>query len=122
MKVQVFHQSSSFSSKFKFFINVHKMLVSNVDFSKCQIHKILVSRVDFSKCQVFKITDFVKCSRASQWHSVPGCTLCKRVSPKRNARKNILKNPLFKFQCSVFIKVQVFHQSSKSSQNVGFKY
>ena len=101
-KVQVFHQSSSFSSKFKFFIKVHKMLVSNVDLKKCQI-------------QVFEIMDFLKCSRASQWHSVLGCTLCKRVSPKRNAQKNILKNPLFKFQCSVFIKVKVFHHSSSFS-------
>ena len=98
IRVQGFHQSSSFSSKFKFFIKVHKMLVSNVDLKKCQIHKILVSRVDFSKCQVFKIMDFLKCSRASQWHCVPGCILCKRVSPKRNAPKNILKNPLFKVQ------------------------
>ena len=87
------------------------MLVSNVDLKKCQIHKILVSRVDFSKCQVFKIMDFLKCSRASQWHCVPGCILCKRVSPKRNAPKNILKNPLFKvhygFKFQVFSKVQV---------------
>ena len=106
-----FHHRSRFLSKFKFFIKVHKMLVSNVDFEKCQIHKILVSRVDFSKCQVFKIMDFLKCSRASQWHSVPGCILCKRDSPKRNAQKNILKNQLFKVHHGV-VGFKKKHQTS----------
>ena len=101
-KVQVFHQSSQNSQ--------------NVGF-KCSFHKILVSRVDFSKCQVLKIMDFLKCSRASQWHGVPDCKFCKRVSPKRNAQKNISKNSLFK----------VHHGFTKCwfqmiiSQKVGFK-
>ena len=50
----------------------------------------------FTEGLVLKIMDFLKCSRASQWHGVPGCKFCKRVSPKRNAQKNILKNSLFK--------------------------
>ena len=103
-----FVQSLSFSKvnffpKFKF--------VQSSSLSKVQVFPKFKFVQSFSS---FKIMDFLKCSRASQWHCVPGCILCKRVSPKRNAPKNILKNPLFKvhygFTC--LSKVRIVQNSS----------
>ena len=113
---------TEFFKKFQVFPKVK--FVQSLSFSKVNFFPKFKFVQSFSS---FKIMDFLKCSRASQWHCVPGCILCKRVSPKRNAPKNILKNPLFKvhygfkFQvfskvqvCSkfIFFKVQVCHSSS----------
>ena len=59
IKIQVFHQSSSFSSKFKFFIKVQVFHQSSgfsskfKKFTKCWF-QILISNVDFKKCQFLK--------------------------------------------------------------------
>ena len=60
----------------------------------------------FTEGLVLKIMDFLKCSRASQWHGVPGCKFCKRVLPKRNAQKNILKKFIIQ-SSSLFHKMLV---------------
>ena len=115
----IFFQSSSLSKvqvcpKFKF--------VQSSELSKVQVFPKFKFVQSFSS---FKIMDFLKCSRASQWHCVPGCILCKRVSPKRNAPKNILKNPLFKvhygFKFQVFQKFKFFPKF-KFVQSYGFKF
>ena len=135
-----FVQSLSFSKvnffpKFKF--------VQSSGLSKVQVCPKfrIVQSSGFSKVQVcpkffkFQNNGFLKMFKSISMALRPGLHLvqeglAKEECPKEHFKKSIIQISMFSFHQSssfsskfkFFIRVQVFHQSSKSSQNVGFKY